>query len=334
MGDAVRREEDDENEEGPNGTKYHKRKRERIKEEYKTNNSSGKNDFEEDERKKIKKRSSFDFEDGEDDNKNDQSDSTVAGNSEGSQNMLEMEWNIESSTIPQNGDEQREEKIIQVEFAEPTNPTISPIVVSFPGGCAPPSVNDPSWPITIHAFQRSPHSTRGLLLRGTDEKCTYVSSNQGRGYDNRKTKTLVGVFNPQQKSLVLYLAAQRGTVFPMQQFLSNANDAKVTCNNPKLSWEARNSELHHAFGSSRKQKYLKSVSANKVDANSIVEAKSPSALLETGGVIKREDSTRQEGQVTSPTQVSSVTAFIYLDIPDPFTFLFTFYSPSFFFFIT
>jgi hypothetical protein len=311
MLNSVKREKDDENGEGPNGsTKYHKRKRERIKKEYEVNNSSGKNDVEEDERKKIKKRSSFDFKEGEDNKKNDPSDSTVAENSESSQKMLEMEWNIESSTLQQNGDEQHEEKIIQVEVAEPTNPTTSPIVVSFPGGCAPPSDNEPSWPIIFHAFQRSPHSTRGLLLRGTDEKCTYVSSNQGRGYDNRKTKTLVGVFNPQQKSLVLYLAAQRGTVFPMQQFLSNTIDATVTYNNPKLSWEARNSELHHAFGSSRKQKYLKSVSANKVDANSIVEVQSPSTLLETGVVNKRENSTSQEGQVTSPTQVSSVVKYL------------------------
>jgi hypothetical protein len=41
------------------------------------NNSSCKNDVEEDERKKIK-RSSFYFQEGEDNNKNDQSDSTVA----------------------------------------------------------------------------------------------------------------------------------------------------------------------------------------------------------------------------------------------------------------
>jgi hypothetical protein len=33
--------------------------------------------------------------------------------------MLEMKWNIESSTLQQNGDEQREEKIIQVEVTEP-----------------------------------------------------------------------------------------------------------------------------------------------------------------------------------------------------------------------
>jgi len=37
--------------------------------------------------------------------KNDQSDSTVAENSESSQKMLEMEWNIESSTLQLNGDE-------------------------------------------------------------------------------------------------------------------------------------------------------------------------------------------------------------------------------------
>ncbi len=56
MLNSVKREKDDENGEGPNGsTKYHKRKRERIKKEYEVNNSSGKNDVEEDERKKIKK---------------------------------------------------------------------------------------------------------------------------------------------------------------------------------------------------------------------------------------------------------------------------------------
>jgi hypothetical protein len=78
------------------------------------NNSSCNNDVEEDERKKIK-RSSFYFQEGEDNNKNDQSESTVAENSESSQKMLEMEWNIESSTLQLNGDEQHEEKIIQVE---------------------------------------------------------------------------------------------------------------------------------------------------------------------------------------------------------------------------
>jgi len=97
----------------------------------------------------------------------------------------------------------------------------------------------------------------------------------------------------------------------MQQFLSNTIDATVTYNHPKLSWEAWNSELHHAFGSSRKQKYLKSVSANKVDANSIVEVQSPATLLETGVVNKREDSASQEDQVTSPTQVNSVVKYLF-----------------------
>ena len=97
----------------------------------------------------------------------------------------------------------------------------------------------------------------------------------------------------------------------MQQFLSNTIDATVTYNHPRLSWEAQNSELHHASGSNRKQKYLKSVSANKVDANSIVEVQSPATSLETGVVNKREDSASQEDQVTSPTQVNSVVKYLF-----------------------
>lgn len=330
MLNAVKREENGGNEEGNNGSRNHRRKRER-KEGDEMNNSSDKRDIEEYEKNKIKnRRYSFDWKDGEDDNTQDHADSTVSGSLDSSQSVLEMELNIERSTLQQNGDQQHEEKIIQVEVAEPTNPTMRPIVVSFPGGCVPSSETEASLPIIFHAFQRSPHSTRGLLLRGTDEKCTYISSNQGRGYDNRKTKTLVGVFNPQQESLVLYLAAERGTVFPMQQFVSSTNDVTATMTNQKLSWEARNSELHHAFGSSRKQKYLKSVSANKVDANSIVEASTPAVLLETGVANKREDSSTQDGQVTSPTQVSLIPAFPSQGIPRSFSSLCTIFSASFF----
>jgi hypothetical protein len=280
-------------------------KRKREKKEKKKRKSS-----EDKDKKKKKKRYSLDDEGSEDDKKHEELDSHTMSHIDknvGDINMSETE--TETSIARQNGAQKHHDAVIQVEVADTLDPTKAPIVVSFPGGC----ITDASLPITFHSFQRTPHSTRGVHLRGTDDKCTYTSSTLGRGYDYRKTKTLVGVYSVQQRKLVLHLAAEKGTVFPMQQYVSGISSSATTANkNQNLTWDARKNELYEAFGSTKKQKYLKSAAANKVDVNAVVGSNSPAILLDTDVANKQQNSTIQENQPASTSQVRSNALFLVL----------------------
>lgn len=306
MWNGVKREEEDLDVEEHSTGSVKNLKRKREKKEKKKRKSS--DDTDKKKKKKKKKRYSVGDEDSEDGKKYDELDSHAISHIDKNGCDINMsETEIETSIARQNGAQHPHDAIIQVEVAETLDPTKAPIVVSFPGGC----MTDASLPITFHSFQRTPHSTRGVHLRGTDDKCTYISSNLGRGYDYRKTKTLVGVYNVQQRKLVLHLAAEKGTVFPMQQYVSGINSSTTANDNQNLTWEARKNELYEAFGSTKKQKYLKSAAANKVDVNAVVGSNSPAILLDTGVANKQQNTTIQENQPASTSQVRNSALFLF-----------------------
>ena len=197
---------------------------------------------------------------------------------------------------------------IKAMVASITDPSSAPIVVSFPGGFESPCSDVPSLPIEFHSYRRNPHSSRGIRLIGRDKKCTYISSNLGRGFDHRRTKTLVGVYNVQERTLLLHLAAEKGTVFPMQQYIT-ANSHTGTANNEILSWDARRNELFEAFGSSKKLKYLKSAAANKVNISLVVGANDPSKLLESTVATKQPGTALQQELTVSTRSVSFLFHF-------------------------
>lgn len=115
-------------------------------------------------------------------------------------------------------------------------------------------------------------SSKGRIIHGTDDVCTYVSSNEGRGYDGRLTKFYVGVYHKPTSSLKLIPASEKGTVFAMGQSVTNYSDSKSTVDFRNLSVAERRRMVFESFGSQKKKKVMRSQQANVVEMKSVVGA--------------------------------------------------------------
>ena len=149
---------------------------------------------------------------------------------------------------------------VSVEDADPSS---DPIVVSFPGG-VPVDV-------TAQFVQRRLRvgAKTGRMLIGRDETCLYQAENLGRGNDGRRTKLCIGLFNKKTGTLTVSLAAEKGTVFALDQSIlkyTAVNDSEHT------TAAERRKALFLDFGSTKKQKTLKSQEANRVTVDSVIGA--------------------------------------------------------------
>ncbi len=184
---------------------------------------------------------------------------------------------------------------VSVEVA-PINPEHDPIVVSFPRG-VPASIaagdsdgmaSNPPPRFTCSNLKES--SSRGRRISGEDDDCTYTASAQGRGHDGRLTKIFVGVYNKKSKTLKLVPAAEKGTVFALDQkvkgYTSNVANGSLLFGGTQTQSNGDGSEaqatvgvisaanqvqmLVESFGSRKKQKVMASRASNKVNIHSVV----------------------------------------------------------------
>lgn len=152
---------------------------------------------------------------------------------------------------------------IDVKVVE-SDPAKDPVVVSFPGGVPAASSTPPQfvWTSVVEG------SKRGRRVVGKDDTCTYQAENVGRGYDGRRTKLCVAVYNKRTKTLEVQLAAEKGTVYALTQSVS-----KYSSSGSALQTGAqRRAALFADFGSSKKQKVLRSQAANRVTVDSVIGA--------------------------------------------------------------
>lgn len=141
-----------------------------------------------------------------------------------------------------------------------SDPSVDPIVVSFPGGVPEESTPKFFWkknPTTVNK--------RGRTVIGHDETCVYRGQSDGMGYDGRRTKLCVGVLNKRTGKMELYPAAERGTVFALEQSVPSYNSSLYSA--PRQFTAAqRRKALFEDFGSQKKRRVLKSQEANVVDS--------------------------------------------------------------------
>lgn len=152
---------------------------------------------------------------------------------------------------------------IDVKVVE-SDPANDPVVVSFPGGVPAASSTPPQfvWTSVLAG------SKRGRRVVGKDGTCAYEAENVGRGYDGRRTKLCVAVYNKKTKTLEVQLAAEKGTVYALTQSVSKYSSST----NSLQTAAQRRAALFSDFGSSKKQKVLRSQAANRVTVDSVIGA--------------------------------------------------------------
>ena len=174
---------------------------------------------------------------------------------------------------------QKQKVTIEVEDVDPAS---NPIVVSFPGG-VPDSLQGNSTGAMGPKFSLEKlheKSKFGRRVVGEDKHCTYSAHSQGLGYDDRRTKLCIGVYDKKKGVVVIREAASRGTVYALEQsvpaYLEKNGEVQEIPGQGMLQY---NTALFEDFGSSKKRKVLKSQAANRVEIDHVVGAGDGSAVM-------------------------------------------------------
>lgn len=155
-----------------------------------------------------------------------------------------------------------------------------PVVVSFPSGLPSGIANDAqstgeevehSNPPTFTWTSARKSSSKGRILVGTDDTCTYSSMNDGRGYDGRLTKSYMAIYHKPSKTVKFIPASEKGTVFAMNQRVTDYEDSQ-SFDFGNMSMSERRRMVFESFGSNKKKKVLRSQDANVVEMKSVVGA--------------------------------------------------------------
>jgi hypothetical protein len=162
------------------------------------------------------------------------------------------------------------------------NPKQDPIVASFPGGF--PFTEDDEEGVRFVWRKLEPRSKHGRSLMGRDSTCIYQAESVPG--ETRLTKTCVGLYNKRTGKLTLHQTAEEGAVFSLTQIVRNYKEEL-----PSLSRGERRKALFEAFGSSKKQKVLKSQAANVVNVKSVVGSGS---LMRNAFMARQSESSRRE----------------------------------------
>jgi hypothetical protein len=157
---------------------------------------------------------------------------------------------------------------IVVNVEEP-DPNVDPIVASFPGGLPQHLKGDEAPKFACRKLREK--SKHGRILVGEDSTCRYQARSEGRGQDGRRTKLCVGLYNKRTGTLTLHQAAEKGTVFCLEQSVRSYQDSATSLPDTLSSMDRRRA-LFESFGSSKKQRVLKSQEANVVNVDSVVGA--------------------------------------------------------------
>lgn len=184
---------------------------------------------------------------------------------------------------------------IQVQESDSTK---DPIVVSFPSGLpmslqsgdekskssSSSSSSSPAPTFTWAAARKA--ASKGRILYGTDDTCTYTAMNDGRGHDGRLTKLYVAIYHKPTRTVQFIPSSEKGTIFAMNQMVTDYEDAK-SLDFRNLSMNERRRMVFETFGSNKKKKVLRSQDANVVEMRSVVGAgsgmmKSIQTQIDTG----------------------------------------------------
>lgn len=169
---------------------------------------------------------------------------------------------------------------LRIQVSNPDSNT-DPVVVSFPSGL-PLSLshvdgNKPDEemhtiaPPVFKWTKIRETVSRGRILRGADETCSFTASNEGRGYDGRVSKFYIGVYHKPTQTISFIPASERGTIFAMNQSVISYSDNKGF-DTTSLTLSQRRRMVFESFGSTKKKKVLKSQDANVVEMRSVVGA--------------------------------------------------------------
>jgi len=178
--------------------------------------------------------------------------------------------------------------LIRVKASNPSPQ--DPIVVSFPAGL-PSSLTSVSSSSRTRSVQfeddnensgttqppvftwtkARQSSSKGRIIHGSDDTCTYISSNEGKGYDGRLTKFYTVLYHRPTATMTLIPSSEKGTVFAMEQSVTNYTDSK-SLDFRNLSVAERRRMVFESFGSQKKKKVLRSQQANVVEMKSVVGA--------------------------------------------------------------
>lgn len=119
-------------------------------------------------------------------------------------------------------------------------------------------------------------SQTSRVIRGLDSTNTYTSHAAGSLQDGRKTKLYVGLYHKETGKLVLHETSERGSIHALSQTVSNyqptVGEGGVSLETRNLTPMQRRQLLFESFGSSKKQRALRSQQANIVDMKSVVGA--------------------------------------------------------------
>jgi hypothetical protein len=201
--------------------------------------------------------------------------------------------------------------VVKIHVADSKDADSSAIVISFPGGL-PESVGNPTVAPPKFTWNKLTERTKlGRKVIGQDRHCQYSGHANGLGFDDRRTKIVVGVYDRKRRVVVLHEGACKGTVFAMEQYvpsyLERSSGHVETSPGTNLSGT---SQVFEDFGSSKKRKVLKSQAANQVDINNVVGAGNGSAVVQqimTGTAMSEsnrkaiQDSQQEDLQAVSAT---------------------------------
>ncbi len=168
---------------------------------------------------------------------------------------------------------------------EDQDPNANPILVSFPSGLPASMIASETAQSDDHnndseAANAAPvftwtkvrkSATHGRILHGSDSTCTYTGGNDGRGNDNRLSKSCVCIYHKPTNTLQIYPSAEKGTVFALHQTVTSYKDSK-SVDYSNLSMKERRRMVFESFGSNKKKKVLRSQDANVVEMKSVVGA--------------------------------------------------------------
>ena len=180
----------------------------------------------------------------------------------------------------------------------PSSSSSDPIVVSFPSGLPSSMINqstsmrsstsrtvrfddeinggggdtnNSSSPPVFTWTKAKKISSKGRIIHGSDDTCTYISSNEGRGTDGRHTKFYIGLYHKPTNTVQFIPTTEKGTVFAMNQSVTSYNDSK-SLDFTNMSASERRRMVFETFGSQKKKKVLRSQQANIVEMKSVVGA--------------------------------------------------------------
>jgi hypothetical protein len=187
---------------------------------------------------------------------------------------------------------------VEVEVCKANSAKEQPMTVNFSNGAPPLNEKEQHLPL-FQIYRQAPGEASGRYIYGTDEKCTYVAESSTFEDDSeRHMKVLVGIYDRQDSTLKVHQAAEKGTVFGLQQHITCKlkEPSEVSVGTRAFgSYQEASASLYADFGSTKKKKVLKSQAANRINVSSVVgNQKTVVKLIDPRVKVKDESATKDD----------------------------------------